>query len=119
MKDLTAETHSKLDAKFAKYSPTAEGDILWLVLTQCAPSYAAVHWPVRTLDKDQCSEILDSDQGVLDLVCQAHERGQYAEIHQLREWQFLHYFQIPDNLPPAKFHVEMSTIQGHINTSER
>jgi hypothetical protein len=91
MKDLTAETHSKLDAKFSKYFPTAGGDVMILhsVLCQCAPSYAAVNWPVRTFDMDECSEILDSDQGVLDLLRQAHEKGQYAEIRKLREWQFM------------------------------
>jgi len=89
------------------------------VLSQCAPLYAAVNWPIRTVDMDECLEILDNDQGVLDLLRQAHKRGQYAEIRNLREWQFLRYFQIPDNLPPAKFHEEMSTIQAEFNTRER
>jgi len=90
MKDLTAETHTTLDAEFLESFPGAGGEllILYLVLSQSAPSYAAVDWSLRTFNVAACSEIL-RDQGVLDLVRQAREKGQYAEIRKLREWQFM------------------------------
>jgi hypothetical protein len=100
MNHLTAETHSKLDADLVpilSHIPfdTEADTILCIVLAKCAPSYAVVHWPVRIFDFVAYSEILDRDQGVRDLLRQAHKRGQYTEIRNLHEWQFLRF--VPPN----------------------